>query len=128
MRAVCEALLSLAPHPNGFTIKELAAQTRRLDPQLPYTTRHAAYDLAKLSGKHLVERIPRTRRYHAQLAAVRTLAGLLILREKVIKPVLAGARGTHQGRPAHTIPPLDQHYLNLQREMRHTFQTLKLAA
>jgi hypothetical protein len=128
MRAVCEALLSLAPHPDGFTAKELAAQTGRLHPQLPYTQRHAAYDLAKLRGKHLIERIARSRRYRVCLPAVRTLVGLLILREKVIKPVLAGARGTHQGRPANTIHPLDQHYLNLQREMRHTFETLKLAA
>jgi hypothetical protein len=32
------------------------------------------------------------------------------------------------GRPPKTIHPLDQHYDNLQRELRRTFETLNLAA
>ena len=42
--------------------------------------------------------------------------------------VLAGARGFHQGRSPKTLHPLDLHYLNLQRELHRTFQTLALAA
>jgi len=42
--------------------------------------------------------------------------------------VLAGARRFHQGRSPKTIHPLDLHYLNLQRELHRTFQTLALAA
>lgn len=38
------------------------------------------------------------------------------------------ARGLHQGRSPKTIHPLDRHYLNLQRELHRTFQTLALAA
>jgi hypothetical protein len=59
---------------------------------------------------------------------IRTLAGLLILREQLFKPVLAGARGFHQGRSPKTIHPLDLHYLNLQGEPHRTFRTLALAA
>ena len=80
------------------------------------------------AGKALVERIDKTRRYRVHPVGIRTLAGLLILREYVIKPVLAGARGFHQGRSPKTIHPLDLHYLNLQRELHRTFQTLALAA
>lgn len=57
-----------------------------------------------------------------------TLAALLILREKVIKPVLAGAGKPKPGRPLKRIHPLDAHYENLQRELRRTFHTLGLAA
>jgi hypothetical protein len=60
--------------------------------------------------------------------AIRTLVALLILREKVIKPVLAGAGKPKPGRPPKRVHPLDVHYENLQREMRHTFETLGLAA
>ena len=80
------------------------------------------------SSTNLVERIDKTRRYRVHPVGIRTLAGLLILREHVINPVLAGARGFHQGRSPKTIHPLDLHYLNLQRELHRTFQTLALAA
>jgi hypothetical protein len=130
MRGVGAAVVTLAAQPGGFTTEELAAKTRALWTHRPgpYTARHAAYDLAKLRGKALVERIDKTRRYRVHPVGIRTLAGLLILREHVIKPVLAGARGFHQGRSPRTIHPLDLHYLNLQRELHRTFQTLALAA
>ncbi len=51
-----------------------------------------------------------------------------ILREKVIRPVIAGAARPHPARPPQFIHPIDQHYDNLQREMRRTFETLNLAA
>jgi DNA-binding transcriptional ArsR family regulator len=128
MRAVIEAVLTLAPKPGGFTAGDLAAKTGVRLRKLSYAPRHAAYDLRKLRGKGLVERAGRTRRYRPTIPAVRTLAGLLILREKVIKPVLAGAGQRKPGRPPKWIHPLDVHYDNLQRELRRTFQTLGLAA
>jgi hypothetical protein len=128
MRAVVEAMLPLAPTPDGFTAGELAARTAGLWRQTPYTPRHAAYDLRKLRGKGLVTRIGTTRRYHLTTPAIRTLVALLILREKIIKPVLAGAGNPKPGRPPKRVHPLDVHYENLQREMRHTLDTLGLAA
>jgi hypothetical protein len=44
------------------------------------------------------------------------------------KPVLAGAGKPKPGRPPKRVHPLDVHYENLQREMRHTSETLGLAA
>ena len=38
----------------------------------------------------LIERVAHTRNYTINAAGIRPLAGLLILREKVIRPVLAG--------------------------------------
>ena len=93
-----------------------------------YHPRKAAYDLRKLRGKALVERIGGRRRYRVRRPGIRTLAGLLILREKVLKPVLAGACRPKPGRPPKNIHPLDEHYQKLQREMLATLQTLKLAA
>ena len=128
MRAVSEALIALAPNPNGFTLAELATRTHRLHPDHAYTPRHAAYDLTKLRAKQIVERIEHTRCYRATTPGLRTLAGLLILREKVIKPVIAGAGRPKMGRPPKHVHPLDRHYINLQTELRATFKTLNLAA
>jgi len=130
MRAVLEAVLALAPSPEGFTAQALAEKTRPLlgPGAAPYTPRRAAYDLTKLRGKALVERVGATRRYQAPVPGVQTLAALLILREKVIKPVLAAA-GTPTPVPSpQRMHPLDVHYENLQRELRRTLATLGLAA
>lgn len=129
MRAVMQAVLSLAPKPDGFTGRDLADKTRRfLGPAATYTPRHATYDLRKLRGKEIVERVGQTRRYQPKLPGIRTLAALLILREKVIKPALAGAGTPKLGRPPKRVHPLDVHYETLQRELRRTFETLGLAA
>jgi hypothetical protein len=130
LRAVTAGVLALASAPRGFTVGELAVKTRALlGPGMPpYTARHAAYDLRKLRGKALVERVATTRRYRPHPPGIRTLAALFILREKVIKPVLAGAGRPKPGRPPKRIHPLDTHYENLQRELRRTFDTLGLAA
>jgi len=69
-----------------------------------------------------------SRRYQLTLRGIRSLVALLILREKVIKPVLAGAGKPKPGRPPKRVHPLDVHCQNLQREMRHTLETLGLAA
>ncbi|MBI5442221.1 MAG: hypothetical protein HY900_13550, partial [Deltaproteobacteria bacterium] len=68
------------------------------------------------------------RRYRLPPRGIRILAGMLILREKVIKPVLSGLGKPRVGRPPNKVDPLDRHYDNLQREMRRTFKTLALAA
>lgn len=93
-----------------------------------YAARKAAYDLHKLRGKSLVERIGKTRRYRVRRVGIRTLAALLILREQVIKPVLAGVCRPKHGRPPNNLHPLDHHYQKLQCEMLATLQTLKIAA
>jgi hypothetical protein len=130
MRAVAQAIVALAPQPEGFTSEQLAQQLWQTQGRLMirYQGRQAAYDLRKLRGKALVERIPKTRRYRVRRPGIRTLAALLILREKVLKPVLAGVCHPKRGRPPKNIHPLDVHYQHLQSEMLATLHTLKLAA
>jgi hypothetical protein len=83
--------------------------------------------LAKLRGKKLARRKDPSRRYVSDPSGVRTMCAYLLLREKVIKPLLAGAvRPT--GRPPKVLSPLDQHYVNLRGELNRTFETIGLAA
>jgi hypothetical protein len=130
LRAVAEAVIALAPQPDGFTAEELATRVRTQQGRTmaKYNARKAAYDLRKLRGKALVQRIAKTRRYRVRRPGIRTLAALLILREKVLKPVLAGVCRPKRGRPPKTIHPLDLHYQTLQRQMLSTLQHRKLAA
>jgi hypothetical protein len=129
-RAVCAAVLALAPAPGGFTVAQLAAKVQAMTGQTDrdYSSRQAAYDLKKLRGKDLVDKPGRSRRYHAPPQALRTIAALLVLREQVIEPLLAGARVPRRGRKPATWTRTDQHYETLRRDMHALFNDLGIAA
>jgi hypothetical protein len=128
-RHVVDAVVGLSTRPDGFTAAALAEAVRARTGwgSQQYSPRRAAYDLAKLRGKQLVNRKAHSRRYVSDPSGVRTMCAYLLLREQVIKPLLAGA-ARRLGRPPKVVHPLDQHYLNLQTEMGRTFETLGLAA
>jgi hypothetical protein len=130
MRAVAQAVLALAVQPEGFSSEQLAHRVHQMQGRsmAAYDARKAAYDLRKLRGKSLVCRITASRRYRVQRPGIRTLAALLVLRENVIKPILAGVYRPKRGRPPKNIHPLDVHYEHLKREMLTTLRTLKIAA
>ena len=88
-----------------------------------YNSRRAAYDLSKVRGKGLVERIGKSRRYRTTSDGVGKLGGYTILRDQVIKPLMAGVV-RRQGRPPKTIHPVDQHYQNLRVELYDAGQFL----
>lgn len=130
MRSVLAAVLTLAPAPQGFRVAEVAAQVRAITGQTAdvYGTRQAAYDLKKVRAKRLVEMVPATRRYRVPPAATRTLAALVILREKVLKPILAGTSTRKVGRKPKNWSPLDAHYETIRRDMHVLFNDLGLTA
>ncbi len=67
MRAAMEAAVGLALAPNGFTAAEHAQQVSDiLGDSQPYDTRRSAYDLKKLRGKGLIEKVSDTSRRSAQ--------------------------------------------------------------
>jgi hypothetical protein len=130
IRTALAAVLALASSPIGFTVAELASKARSLSGQLPadYTVRQAAYDLKKLRGKGLISRRARTRRYQVQPRAVRSIAALFILRDRVIAPILAGVRSPILGRKPPTWTAVDRHYEQLRIRMEPLFHELGIAA
>jgi len=129
MRAVLEALLALGPQPRGFSVEDLSGRVRATTGWTDdrYGPRQAGYDLAKVQGKGLVEKIPSSRRYVATAKGYATMAALLVLREKVLKPVLAGLT-RRPGRPPKNTHPIDVHYQNLRLELQKALETLGVAA
>src|ERR1700752_5090383 len=128
-RHAAGAVVELATKPNGFPGGQLG-ETVGQRPGQDATTdspRHPAYDLAKMLGKMLVRRIERSRRYAVDPPGLRTLCAYLLLREKIIKPLLAGV-ARPRGRPPQVVAPLDQHYVALPDQLQRTFQTIGLAA
>jgi len=129
-RAVAHAVIALATSPEGFTASQLAQKVSTLSspPQPQYGPRHAAYDLKKLRGKKLVEKIGSSHRYRPTRQGLRALTALLVLRDKVIKPLLASSCQLQRGPKAKNTTRLDQHYHRLQAGMRDLFAEMGIAA
>jgi DNA-binding transcriptional ArsR family regulator len=130
IRSALTAVLALGPAPDGFTVAELAAKVRTMTGQRAsdYSTRQAAYDLKKLRGKGLITKVGASRRYRLQPPAMRAIAALLILRQHVIAPILAGVRSPHLGRKPKQWTTADRQYEQLRIGMQPLFQELGIAA
>jgi len=129
-RAALGAVLALAPSPQGFTISQFASQVRAItgkkEPE--YGTRRATYDLKKIRGKDVVARLGSSHRYQTTSQGLQTIAALLILREKIIRPILAGMGRAKMGRRPKNWSRIDQHYETLCLNMRNLFRDLRIAA
>jgi hypothetical protein len=97
-------------------------------PESAYGAGRAAYDIKKLRAKGMVSKIGKSRRYQSVPEGLRSLTALLVLREKIIRPLLA-ASGQPQP-PSQPInpTPIDHHYESLRAGMRDLFNELGLAA
>jgi hypothetical protein len=129
MRAVIEAVTGFAAAPNGFRASDIVVRVQEImgNSKDTYTSRKAAYDLKKLRGKDVVRRVGKSRRYEIVPAGLRAVIALLVLRDKVIKPVLAGAGKPRRGRKPKNQSPIDAHYEVIQFQMRSLFQLIGVA-
>jgi hypothetical protein len=88
----------------------------------------AAYDLKKLRGKSVVRRIGQTRRYESIPKGLRAMTALMVLRNKVIKALLAAAQELRPSRGAQNPSAIDRHYDTIRAAMQGVFHELGLAA
>jgi hypothetical protein len=132
MVAVWQAVVALSRRPGGLISRDLAAQVRERTGQseAEYGPRQASYDLKKLRCKGLVERVGKSRRYAATEPGLRTRAAVGIVREPVLKPILAQARQPepHPPLPPENRGPWENHDQAVQDEVRRLLQTLKIPA
>lgn len=128
MRAIMEAVISLSPKPQGFTASEVAEKVREITGDSHYEARHASYDLKKLRGKDLVARLGYSRRYQPTPEGLRSMTAFIVLRDKVLLPLLAHAGKLKHGAKPKNCPEIDFHYDNIQIEMQNIFKCLNIAA
>jgi hypothetical protein len=130
MRAVLEAVMAMASAPGGFSVGQVAAKVGALTGQTPgdYGPTQASYDLRKLRGKNLIVKVDKSRRYEAVPGGLRAMSALLVLRERVIKPVLASLCNPRSGPKAEPTTPEDTRYEAVRLEMSHLLEGLGIAA
>ena len=130
MRRALSAMLALGPSPTGFTMAHFTAKVQSITGLRhgDYTQRQAAYDLKKLRAKNLITKLGSSRRYQLSPPSMRAVTALLLLREHVIAPLLAGARTPPRASTPATWTIVDQHYQQLRLDMQPLFQELGIAA
>jgi hypothetical protein len=127
IRAALSAVLALAGTPDGFTVAQFTTKVHAMTGQTDYTTRQGAYDLRKLRAKNLITKLGTARRYQPSPQATRTITALLVLRDQVITPILAGVRSPRNGRkPAHWNT-IDRTYETIRVHMQTLFDHLGIA-
>jgi hypothetical protein len=97
-------------------------------PEEAYGSRQAAYDLKKLRGKQWIQRKGNSRRYETVAEGLRSMTALIVLRDDVIKPLLAAQGRLKPGRRPTRTAPIDAHYATLRSQMRKLFLELGIAA
>ena len=138
IRTVLAAVLALALSPRGFTVGELAAKVREIGgPDFrDYGARRAAYDVKKLRAKELVANAGRSRRYRVPAHGLRTITAVVVLREHVLKPLLAALADPSRpeplrpkrGRKPKDWTRVDDHYQTLRIAMHALLVDLQVAA
>ncbi len=84
--------------------------------------------MKKFRAKQLVHKVEHTRRYEPTPNGVRALTALWVLRDKVIKPLLAAACQLQRQHRARNLTAIDQHYATLRGTMCQLFEELGIAA
>ena len=76
----------------------------------------------------MVEHVGKTRRYQPMLNGLRVMAALLVLRDKVVCPILAAAQPLRPSRGTQNSTPIDRHYETMRLAMQEIFHELGIAA
>ncbi len=122
--AVLAALPQLVHQPEGFRQAELR-EIVSLELTEPYRPTQVGYDLRKLRGKGLVERVSGRHRYRATHEGIRVAAFLLKLRDGLLEPILGNRR---PGPPARNICEPDRIYHAIAHELKCLCDHLGLRA
>jgi hypothetical protein len=129
-RTVLSATLALAFSPDGFTVGQFATTVQSMlkGAGPAYSARRGAYDLKKLWGKNLVSKVAKSRRYSVPLSAIRTIGALVLLREKLLRPILSAVHNQNPTTKPVNYTEIDHHYQVLRQSMLTLLNHLRLAA
>jgi hypothetical protein len=131
MRCMARAILALSIKPSGFSASQVAEHVRAQDAtgNSEYGSRQAAYDLQKFQCKGLVYKSGKRRTYSTNGEKLRAISALLLIRDRVLIPLLAAA-ANEQSEPCgqSEVQTVDQLYFDVRDTMRRLLEQLGVAA
>lgn len=123
--AVMKCVLALAIKPDGYSAKDISLLMKeRLDKKQSsaYTPAKAAYDLRKLRGKALVEKIGNGRKYKTTKKGIETVVGILSITQKILPTILSSINKTVLSGNPEEMNELDNHYIKIKDEINAIYQ------
>ena len=130
IRAVMEAIIAFSIAPRGFNSSDIARKVREIFNLAgnQYSSRHASYDLKKFRAKGIVYRINKSHKYDVSPDGLRKIMAIIVLKDKILKPLLANYGNLKIGRKPKNHSKIDIHYNNIQSEMKKVFELSGIAA
>jgi hypothetical protein len=123
--AIMETVLSLAIKPNGYNANDITTLMKeRLDKKQAkdYTPAKAAYDIRKLRGKELVEKIGKSRKYKTTKKGMETIIAVLVLTQKTIPTILSSINKDVISDNPEEMQNIDKIYMNIRNEIKDIHQ------
>lgn len=120
-----ESVLALAIKPNGYTAKDMVVLMKeKLNRKSAkkYTPAMASYDIRKLRGKGLVEKVEKSRRYKTTKKGMETIITVLTLTQKTIPTILSVVNKDTLSDNPDEIQNIDKCYMNIRREIKQIHQ------
>jgi hypothetical protein len=118
--AVMESALSLALKPNGYNANDITTLMKeRLEKKQAtnYTPAKAAYDIRKLRGKGLVEKIGKSRKYKTTKKGMDTIIAILSLTQKTMPTIFSAINKNTMSDAPEEMQNLDKLFLNIRRDI-----------
>lgn len=131
--AVMESVVTLAIKPNGYTAKDIAILMKEKGDKKQvkdYSPAKAAYDVRKLRGKGLVEKIGKSRKYKTTKKGMETILAVLVLTQKTMPTILSSINKEAEPDNHENIHNINKIYMNIRNEIREIYQQygLKMAS
>ena len=123
--AIMESVLSLAIKPNGYSANDITTLMKdRLDRKQAknYTPAKAAYDIRKLRGKGLVEKIGKSRKYKTTKKGMDTVIAVLVLTQKTIPTILSSINKAVISDNPVEMQDIDKIFVNIRKEIKEIHQ------
>lgn len=112
--AMMETALALAIQPDGYKVGDVA-NMMKVKMKKSYSARNAAYDIQKLRGKKLVEKIKGTIKYKTTKKGMETIIAILTLTQKTIPAVLSSINKEQLSENPESLCTIDLNVINIRK-------------
>ena len=125
--AAMQSVLALAIKPEGYKLSDVVSEMK-LRMSKSYSARNAGYELRKLRGKGLVEKIAGTTRYRTTKKGIETIIAIMALTQKTIPAVLSSLNKEMLAEDPAQMSTMDQNLVSVWKGIKAIMQQYGIAA
>jgi hypothetical protein len=126
--AIMETVLALSIRPGGYRVRDIVSRMNEIVPGGGYTNRNASYDLKKLRGKMMVEKIPDTTRYRTTQKGFESILAIFAVTRKTLSQLLASLQKESLSDAPVNLSSFDKRCSVVWDEIKSIYQEFGIAA